>query len=111
IPASDSSVRTISWRPVLVQLGENDAERCRQQVLWDRCRRQAEGDDGAGIRPSPRRWDIAPQYNCRDVGYNITDAANGRVVITAEPNETHLNPAGTVHGGFSATLLDSCMGL
>jgi hypothetical protein len=22
-----------------------------------------------------------------------------------------LNPAGTVHGGFSATLLDSCMGL
>jgi len=32
-------------------------------------------------------------------------------VITAEPNDTHLNPAGTVHGGFSATLLDSCMGL
>ena len=32
-------------------------------------------------------------------------------VITAEPNETHLNPAGTVHGGLSATLLDSCMGL
>jgi len=24
---------------------------------------------------------------------------------------SHLNPAGTVHGGFSATLLDSCMGL
>jgi uncharacterized protein (TIGR00369 family) len=23
----------------------------------------------------------------------------------------HLNPAGTVHGGFTATLLDSCMGL
>ena len=23
----------------------------------------------------------------------------------------HLNPAGTVHGGFAATLLDSCMGL
>src|SRR6516162_9072260 len=43
--------------------------------------------------------------------YDITAAENGRVVITAEPNETHLNPAGTVHGGFSATLLDSCMGL
>ncbi|HEU4367876.1 MAG TPA: PaaI family thioesterase, partial [Methylomirabilota bacterium] len=23
----------------------------------------------------------------------------------------HLNPAGTVHGGLAATLLDSCMGL
>src|SRR6516164_6931797 len=45
------------------------------------------------------------------LGYEITEAESGRVRITAEPNETHLNPAGTVHGGFSATLLDSCMGL
>jgi uncharacterized protein (TIGR00369 family) len=43
--------------------------------------------------------------------YDIAEAESGRVVITAEPNEIHLNPAGTVHGGFSATLLDSCMGL
>lgn len=41
----------------------------------------------------------------------MTEAISGRVVITAEPNGTHLNPAGTVHGGFTATLLDSCMGL
>jgi uncharacterized protein (TIGR00369 family) len=33
------------------------------------------------------------------------------VVVTAKPTEAHLNPAGTVHGGFAATLLDSCMGL
>ena len=45
------------------------------------------------------------------LGYDITEAESERVVITAEPNETHLNPAGTVHGGLSATLLDSCMGL
>jgi len=43
--------------------------------------------------------------------YDITEVESGRVVITAEPTETHLNPAGTVHGGFSAALLDSCMGL
>jgi uncharacterized protein (TIGR00369 family) len=43
--------------------------------------------------------------------YDITEAASGRVVITVEPNDTHLNPAGGVHGGLSATLLDSCMGL
>ena len=47
----------------------------------------------------------------RTLGYDITKVESGRVEITAEPNGTHLNPAGTVHGGFSATLLDSCMGL
>jgi uncharacterized protein (TIGR00369 family) len=45
------------------------------------------------------------------LGYDVTDAVNGRVVVTAEPNGAHLNPAGTVHGGLAATLLDSCMGL
>jgi len=45
------------------------------------------------------------------LGYDVTEAMNGRVVVTAEPNGTHLNPAGTVHGGFAATLLDTAMGL
>ena len=45
------------------------------------------------------------------LGYDVTEAVHGRVVIVAEPNDTLLNPAGTVHGGYSATLLDSCMGL
>jgi uncharacterized protein (TIGR00369 family) len=37
--------------------------------------------------------------------------AEGRVIVTATPTDALLNPAGTVHGGFAATLLDSCMGL
>ena len=45
------------------------------------------------------------------LGYEITEAEHGRVVVTAVPNDTHLNPAGTVHGGLAATMLDSCMGL
>src|SRR6185295_4255965 len=45
------------------------------------------------------------------LGYDIVEASNSRVVITAEPTTAHLNPAGTVHGGLAATLLDSCMGL
>ena len=45
------------------------------------------------------------------LGYDITEAVSGRVVVTAEPSGIHLNPAGTVHGGLAATLLDSCMGL
>lgn len=45
------------------------------------------------------------------LGYAVTEAVSGRVVVEAVPTEAHLNPAGTVHGGLSATLLDSCMGL
>lgn len=47
----------------------------------------------------------------KTLGYDIVEAGNGRVVVTAEPKDTHLNPAGTVHGGLAATMLDSCMGL
>jgi uncharacterized protein (TIGR00369 family) len=32
-------------------------------------------------------------------------------VVTADPSGDHLNPAGTVHGGFAATALDTCMKL
>jgi uncharacterized protein (TIGR00369 family) len=45
------------------------------------------------------------------LGYDVSEAANGRVVVTAIPDATHLNPAGTVHGGLAATMLDSAMGL
>lgn len=43
--------------------------------------------------------------------YDVSEAASGRVVVTAVPDRRHLNPAGTVHGGLAATMLDSCMGL
>jgi uncharacterized protein (TIGR00369 family) len=45
------------------------------------------------------------------LGYDVAQAERGRVVVTAIPTGAHLNPAGTVHGGLAATLLDSCMGL
>ena len=43
--------------------------------------------------------------------YDVVEAEVGQVVITAAPTREHLNPQGTVHGGYSATLLDACMGL
>jgi uncharacterized protein (TIGR00369 family) len=45
------------------------------------------------------------------LGYDIVEAESGRVVVTMVPTGAHLNPGGTVHGGLTATLLDSCMGL
>jgi uncharacterized protein (TIGR00369 family) len=47
----------------------------------------------------------------RTLGYDVVEAENGRVVVVATPSDAHLNPAGMVHGGLAATLLDSCMGL
>jgi uncharacterized protein (TIGR00369 family) len=47
----------------------------------------------------------------RTLNYDVTEAASGRVVVSSKPDDNHLNPAGTVHGGLTATLLDSCMGL
>ncbi len=47
----------------------------------------------------------------RTLGYDVVEAESGRVVLTLDPTGAHLNPWGTVHGGLTATLLDSCMGL
>src|SRR5258708_38599604 len=45
------------------------------------------------------------------LGYDIVEVVKGRVVAAAEPHAGHRNPAGTVHRGPAATLLDSRMGL
>lgn len=39
-----------------------------------------------------------------------TEAGYGFVVFEGIPGHEHYNPLGIVHGGFAATLLDSCMG-
>jgi uncharacterized protein (TIGR00369 family) len=45
------------------------------------------------------------------LGYDVVEAECGRVAIALDPTGAQLNPWGTVHGGVTATLLDSCMGL
>jgi uncharacterized protein (TIGR00369 family) len=45
------------------------------------------------------------------LGYDVVEAECGRVAIALNPTGAHLNPLGTAHGGLTATLLDSCMGL
>ena len=46
----------------------------------------------------------------RLLGFMPVEAEPGRVVFAALPTDEHLNPMGSVHGGFAATLLDSAMG-
>lgn len=40
----------------------------------------------------------------------LGEVGEGRVVFEGRPGDHVLNPLGTVHGGFAATLLDSAMG-
>lgn len=44
------------------------------------------------------------------VGLEFVSVDEGDVVMTAQPDESHYNPIGSVHGGFFATVLDSVCG-
>jgi len=40
---------------------------------------------------------------------SLVEAERGRVVFQGHPARAHYNPLGSVHGGYHATLLDSCV--
>jgi uncharacterized protein (TIGR00369 family) len=42
--------------------------------------------------------------------FTLIEVDDGRAVFRGTPGEQHLNPIGSVHGGFAATLLDSALG-
>jgi uncharacterized protein (TIGR00369 family) len=44
------------------------------------------------------------------LGVEIADVEEGRARLEFEATDEHLNPAGTVHGGVLATLVDTAMG-
>jgi uncharacterized protein (TIGR00369 family) len=44
------------------------------------------------------------------IGFDLIEVEHGRAVFEGTPAFQHYNPLGTVHGGYAATLLDSCMG-
>jgi uncharacterized protein (TIGR00369 family) len=45
------------------------------------------------------------------LGARAESAADGSAVVRFEARDEHLNPAGTLHGGVLATLVDTAMGL
>ena len=46
----------------------------------------------------------------RTLGLDLVEVSHGRAVFEADAAEWLLNPMGTVHGGFAATILDSALG-
>jgi uncharacterized protein (TIGR00369 family) len=50
----------------------------------------------------------APSIGAR-LNFGLAEVSEGRAVFRGLPGERHLNPLGTVHGGWAATLLDSAL--
>ncbi len=56
------------------------------------------------------RGELAPQGFIATLGFRGSVIESGRVAFTATPDAGHYNSGGTVHGGYTATLLDTVMG-
>jgi len=46
---------------------------------------------------------------CTPMSFHMTAIAPGRAVFRGTPGPDLMNPIGSIHGGWCATLLDSCM--
>lgn len=44
------------------------------------------------------------------LGFRLTEVGHGRAVISGETGPDYCNPNGSIHGGWAAAVLDSCMG-
>ena len=53
--------------------------------------------------------DPAPSM-AESLGFELVEVENGAVAFEGSPSDAHLNPMGTVHGGWALTLLDSATG-
>ncbi|MCC6468188.1 MAG: PaaI family thioesterase [Alphaproteobacteria bacterium] len=56
----------------------------------------------AGRLPSPPITEV--------LRFRLVEVGRGRAVFEGTPGRDFYNPIGSVHGGYAATLLDSCMG-
>src|SRR5262249_46664415 len=45
------------------------------------------------------------------VGFAVSEAGNGRTVVTLESGPQHFNPMGTLHGGILCDIADAAMGI
>jgi uncharacterized protein (TIGR00369 family) len=54
--------------------------------------------------------DPTPSGFAERIGARSEQTGEGRAVVRFEATDEHLNPAGTLHGGVLATLVDTAMG-
>lgn len=65
---------------------------------------------GLQVMQAMLRGELPAPTIMRTLDFRLVEAAEGRAVFQGAPGPSHLNPMGTVHGGWYATLLDSALG-
>ncbi len=73
-------------------------------------RAQLAGLDGLQVMQAMLRGDLPFPPIAKTLSFTLIEIDKGRAVFQGTPLHEHLNPLGTVHGGWFATLLDSALG-
>jgi uncharacterized protein (TIGR00369 family) len=71
---------------------------------------QIAGKSGLEMMQAMLRGEVPYPPIAQTLDFLIMEASAGHAVFQGTPGAAHLNPMGTVHGGWFATLLDSALG-
>lgn len=71
---------------------------------------QIAGKTGLEVMEGMLRGELPYAEIAKTLDFTIVEVGPGKAVFQGTPLQRHLNPLGTVHGGWFATLLDSALG-
>jgi uncharacterized protein (TIGR00369 family) len=71
---------------------------------------QLAGKTGLEVLQAMVRGEIPFAEIAKTLDFTLIEVSEGRAVFQGTPRTQHLNPLGTIHGGWFATLLDSALG-
>jgi uncharacterized protein (TIGR00369 family) len=71
---------------------------------------QVMGKSGLELMQAMLRGELPYPPIARTLDFQLIEVGEGRAMFQGTPGAAHLNPMGSVHGGWYATLLDSALG-
>jgi uncharacterized protein (TIGR00369 family) len=71
---------------------------------------QVAGKTGLEVLSAVLRGELPYPPIASTLDFLLIEVGEGRAVFQGTPGAAHLNPLGTIHGGWYATLLDSALG-
>lgn len=71
---------------------------------------QVAGLNGLATMQAMLQGELPYAAIAKTLDFLLIEVSEGRAVFQGRPGAAHLNPMGTIHGGWYATLLDSALG-
>ncbi|HSV34784.1 MAG TPA: PaaI family thioesterase [Ramlibacter sp.] len=71
---------------------------------------QVAGKSGLEVLRAMLRGELPYPSIARTLDFSLIEVEDGRALFQGTPGPAHLNPMGSIHGGWYATLLDSALG-